>query len=280
MTESSVAAISDYPKARWWASVGIIVALVGAAVSTAWFVWGLNRVDDGLDGLIVVAGSQPVRVPVAEAVDWTVYLEPSDRSLSGVRFDVVDTSTGEPVTLEPPRNDVDYSVGDRTGRPISRARLDAGEYLVEVSPDDVVLAIGPDVGDRVQWMWLGAVLIAIPTVLGGGVVAAVNLLRALRPARPRPGRRDAEGGDEIAPSGSDSAAPAREEASRDVGTPADSPPTAPPAAPTSPTPPATDSSLPTSPPAPPSAGTRPPSAPPSAERPPLPPPDPSQRRDR
>ena len=182
MTDSTVAAIGDYPKARWWAAIGIFAAVVGAAASTVWFVSGLRGVDAALDELTVVEGPAPTTFIVRESVDWTVYVEPAERSLSGLRFELFDAQSSEALTLEPPANDVEYSAYGRSGRPISRARLEPGEYRLERSPTDAILAVGPDVGDRVQRMWLGAALIALPTVIGGGMVATVNLMRALRPA--------------------------------------------------------------------------------------------------
>ena len=180
MTDSTVAAIGDYPKARWWAAIGIIAAVVEAAIAHL-VVWPCGGVDAALDELTVVEGAAPTTFIVSESVDWTVYVEPAERSLSGLRFELFDAQSSEALTLEPPANDVEYSAYGRSGRPIS-ARLEPGEYRLERSPTDAILAVGPDVGDRVQRMWLGAALIALPTVIGGGMVATVNLMRALRPA--------------------------------------------------------------------------------------------------
>ncbi|MEM9202385.1 MAG: hypothetical protein AAGC53_12015 [Actinomycetota bacterium] len=185
MTSSSPTTTSRYPKARWWAAIGITVAVAGAALSTIWFVWALSRVEAGLDDVLVVTGAdEVVTVTVEESVDWTIYLEPADRSLSGIRFSIQNVANGQDVPLSAARNDVAYRVAGRDGRPVSRARLEPGVYVIEVSPADAVLAIGPDLGERVQLMWLGALLIGLPTVLGGAGVAAVNLARALRPPAP------------------------------------------------------------------------------------------------
>lgn len=201
MTDPSVTTISSYPRARWWAAIGIVAVVLGAALSTVWFIWALGQVEDDVDALVVVNGTSADVLIVDEAVEWTIYLEPASRSLSGVRFEVIDADTGELVALEPARNGVNYDVGGRNGRPISLARLDPGTYRVEIAPADATLAVGPDVGDQVQQMWLGAFVIALPTVLGGGIVAAVNMLRALRsaptpptsPTQPQPSETAGEG---------------------------------------------------------------------------------------
>ena len=181
-TDSTVAAIGDYPKGGGGPRIGISAAVAGAAASTVWFVSGLRGVDAVPDELTVVEGAASTTFIVSESVDWTVYVEPAERSLSGLRFELFDAQSSEALTLEPPANDVEYSAHGRSGRPISRARLEPGEYRLERSPTDAILAVGPDVGDRVQRMWLGAALIALPTVIGGGMVATVNLMRALRSA--------------------------------------------------------------------------------------------------
>jgi hypothetical protein len=237
----------------------VISAVLGVALSTAWFVWSLGRVDDGVDALVVVEGAQGGTLRVDEAVDWTIYLEPLDRSLSGVRFSVTDTATGDAVVLAPSRNDVEYSVGDRSGRPVSRAQLEPGTYTVEVTPADVMVAIGPDVGDRVQQMWLGVVLLALPLVLGGGVVAAVNILRVLRsgPAAPPSSAEP--------PASSTGSAPPPNAAREHPTGPPLRPPGPPP-------PPPTEGRASAGPPVVPTG--RPPAPPP------LPPPDPTKRRDR
>lgn len=198
MTESSVTTIGSYPRARWWAAIGIVAVVVGAAASTVWFIWALDQVEDDLDALVVVSGATSDLLVVDEAADWTIYLEPASRSLSGVRFEIIDVDSGEPVALESARNTVNYDVSGRSGRPVSRARLDAGTYRVEFVAADAALAIGPDVGDQVQQMWLGAFVIALPTVLGGGIVAAVNLLRALRSATVPPAATS-DSTDEVVP---------------------------------------------------------------------------------
>ena len=250
MSEASVTTTGSYPRARWWAAVGIVSAVLGVALSAVWFVWALDQVDQGLDDLTVVTGSGEGRLVVDGAVDWTIYVEPADRSLSGIRFDIIDASTGEPVQLEPARNGVEYDVSGRSGRPLSRARLEPGEYLVALTPADATLAIGADLGDRVQRLWLGVLLIALPTVVGGGVVAAVNILRVLRssPTPDKPQEQPAE--------------PSEPVVSTDVSPPL--PPGPPPLPPSEP-----DADA--SPPGPPAA---------PASRPPLPPPDPAKRRDR
>ncbi|MEM9467338.1 MAG: hypothetical protein AAGA90_18330 [Actinomycetota bacterium] len=263
MTEPSVTTTGSYPKARWWAVVGIVSAVLGVAASTVWFIWALAQVEDAVDELTMVTGADGAELAVTDDVDWTVYLEPSGRSLSGVRFRLVDLASGEPVVLEAARNTVEYSVGDRSGRPLSRARLEPGDYGVELSPPDATLAIGADVGDRVQRMWLGVVLIALPMVLGGGVVAAVNMLRVLR-ADPTTVDGDADTG------GGEAASSSRA---------ADPEPVVEPAATSAPPRPPGPPPLPSTPPPSPGAGDEAvPSSPP--KRPPLPPPDPTKRRDR
>ena len=207
MTDPSVTTISSYPRARWWAAIGIVAVVVGAAASTIWFIWALGQVEDDVDALVVVSATSSDVFVLDEAVDWTIYLEPASRSLSGVRFEVIDVESGEPVVLESPRNGVNFDVGGRSGRPISRAQLDAGTYRIEVTPGDATLAVGPDVGDQVQQMWLGAFVIALPTVLGGGIVASVNLLRALRSAPVRTAEEPDPGDDLAPPSGGESSPP-------------------------------------------------------------------------
>ena len=180
MTNPSVATADQFPRARWWAVVGILSAVLGIAASSAWFIWGLSQLSERVETLIIADGGTGTEIVVDELVDWAIYLEPSRRSLSGIRFEIVDVTVGEPVQLERARNDVVYEVGGRSGRPISRARLDPGQYRVLLSPNDATLTIGPDVGDLVQQIWVGAVVIALPSVLGGAVLAAVNVGRALR----------------------------------------------------------------------------------------------------
>ncbi|MEM8705556.1 MAG: hypothetical protein AAGE98_03815 [Actinomycetota bacterium] len=189
--------ISHYPKARRWLAISIVVVVLGMVASILWVLWRLTIVDDGVDALQRFGGDGSAgRVLVVDdAADWTIYIEPADRSLSGVRFALADADTEKPVLLTSARNDVQYSVGDDSGRPVSRAVLEPGTYTVDVTPESAMLAIGPDLGNDVQIMWLGAVLISIPTVLGGGVVAGVNGLRVMRGSGPPPPRPESDSDD-------------------------------------------------------------------------------------
>lgn len=183
--------ISHYPRARLWLGLSVIVAVLGMVASVLWVVWRLSVVDDRVAALQRFTEDDGTVLVVDEAADWTIYIEPGDRRLSGVRFSLEAADGGKTVPLTGAINDVEYSVGE-SGRPVSRAVLEPGEYIVNVSPGDVTLAIGDDVGDQVQVMWLGAILIALPTVVVGGIAAGVNGLRVTRGSGPPPGRRTSD----------------------------------------------------------------------------------------
>lgn len=178
----SPATISHYPRARLWLGVSVVAAVLGMVASVLWVAWRLSVVEGRVAEFQRFAEDTSDVLVVDEPVDWTIYLEPADRSLSGVRFSLA-TLDGSTVALSRARNDVVYSVGE-TGRPVSRARLEPGSYAVDVTPGDVVLAIGDDVGNQVQIVWLGAIVIAVPTVIIGGIAAGVNGLRVMRGSRP------------------------------------------------------------------------------------------------
>ncbi|MEO0492354.1 MAG: hypothetical protein AAF081_02945 [Actinomycetota bacterium] len=190
--------ISHYPAARRWLAISVVAAVLGMVASVLWVVWRLAVVDDSADALQRFGVDGPAGLVLApdDDVDWTIYLEPADRSLSGVRFSIAEADTQKVVALSGARNDVQYAVGGRSGRPVSRVLLAPGTYTVTVSPaDEVTLAIGPDLGNDVQIMWLGAVLIGLPTVVGGGLTAGVNGLRVMRGSGPPPSRSDSDSDD-------------------------------------------------------------------------------------
>ena len=183
--------ISHYPRARLWLGLSVVAVVLGMVASVLWVVWRLSVVDDRVGALQRFTENADDVLVVDEAVEWTIYLEPADRRLSGVRFSLEEADGGKAVQLTSARNDVEYSVGE-SGRPVSRAVLEPGEYVVNVTPGDVTLAIGDDVGEQVQLMWLGAILIALPTVVVGGISAGVNGLRVMRGSGPPPGRETSE----------------------------------------------------------------------------------------
>lgn len=180
-------------RARIW--VGIGLALAGIAIGGGLFVAVFLQINDDVGelhrfGFRADGGSYVV----VESVRATLFVEPQSRTMSGVRYEVIDVVTGEVVGLRSAGGSFSYDFPAGSGRSVAAVDLEPGEYVVDVRPADVTVAIGPSpapsFGDFLRGVLLGA-----PLVLIGGTLALVSAIRQTR-------SRNREVGSTLPPPGS------------------------------------------------------------------------------
>jgi hypothetical protein len=156
---------------------GIMVFAVMAAV--IWFVSQVPRISDDIDRLARSSPALPLEFETQETVDWTLFIEPAGASLSGVRFAIVDTSSGDELVLSGSSGSSSYTWFGRSGRAVGGVRIPPGAYLLRVE-GDATIAIGPNPGRSIFRAIGGAALIGIPLLLAGIAVALVSAIRDTR----------------------------------------------------------------------------------------------------
>jgi hypothetical protein len=159
--------------------VGSTLALVGLIAATVWFVVRVPAIADDLRSLEESTAAQPLEFEVTESVDWTLFIQPSSESLSGVRFAIVDVGSGDEIPLTGSPGSFTYNWFGRSGRAIARADIPPGRYRLVVG-GGATIAIGPNPSGRILWAVGGAALIGIPLILGGIAVAVVSFVRDTR----------------------------------------------------------------------------------------------------
>ncbi len=159
---------------------GIAIAVLGALAAGAWSVWQFVLLNRDIGDLHRASVGHAATLKIDEPESWTVFVEPSSRSLTGVRYRIRSTATGDDAALGNYSGSFTYDVPNGSGRSVATVELESGEYLVSVEESDAVIAVGPSPAGRLGWMVLGGFLIGIPTVLGGGALAVVNGIRLTR----------------------------------------------------------------------------------------------------
>ncbi len=117
---------------------------------------------------------------VDEPVDWTVFIEPSNASLSGFRMRIWDVEAGREVSMKPYGRTFSYGFPSHTGRAFATISLDPGTYSMQVEGSGVNLAVGPSPAGHLVWLLVGGLAIGVPFVLGGIALAIVAALRESR----------------------------------------------------------------------------------------------------
>jgi len=155
------------------------MALLGLVAATVWFVARIPAIAEDLRALEESTTAQPLEFDLTEPVDWTLFIQPSSESLSGVRFAIVDVDSGEEVLLTGSPGSFTYNWFGQSGRAVARADIPPGRYRLVVE-GEVTIAIGPNPSGGILWAVGGAALIGIPLVLGGIAVAVVSFVRDTR----------------------------------------------------------------------------------------------------
>jgi len=158
--------------------IGSGIVVLGIVAAVVWFASQVPGISDDIDQLARGSTAVPLEFDTEETLDWTLFIEPAGASLSGVRFTIVDSSTGEPLELLGAGN-FSYSWFGRSGRAIGRVQIPPGSYLLRVE-GDATIAIGPNLSGRIWRAFGGAALLGIPLVLGGLATALVSAVRDTR----------------------------------------------------------------------------------------------------
>lgn len=158
--------------------IGVGIAAFGLMIGLAFVIPKVSTLPDDIDALARARQLEPVMLEIEEPVGWTIYIEPSTQSLSGVRPSIIDLDTGEIVGLRAGGSS-SYGWGSRTGRAIARVDLDPGTYELRVG-GPATLAIGERPGAQL-WtaVWRG-VLVGGTVLVGGIALAVVSAIRDTR----------------------------------------------------------------------------------------------------
>ena len=116
-------------RTRIWVGVG--VALAGIAIGAGLFVAVFLQINDDV-GALHRFGFRADGGPyvVEEPVRATLFVEPQTRSMSGVRYEVIDLATAEVVPLDSAGGRFTYDFPAGSGRSIAAVDLEPGEYAV------------------------------------------------------------------------------------------------------------------------------------------------------
>lgn len=164
-----------------------MVAVGGLAV-VAWLLFTLPEVGDRADALHRAEPGQPAAFVVADdIVEWEIFIEPSGRSQSGVRYEIRDENDEiVPVGRAEDSSSFFGSSGSsyewfgRSGRSIASVRLPAGSYRLLVVESDATIAIGEDPTEVLGRAVGGAAALGLPFILGGAALAVVSAIRDTR----------------------------------------------------------------------------------------------------
>ncbi len=154
--------------------------MVGIIVVVAWVGFQFVRMSDEVDNFVRSGPDQASEFVVDHRVDWTVFVEPDRASLTGVRFRIWDVDASREVTMRPYGGSFSYGFMSHSGRAIATVSLEPGTYSLQVDGSGLDLALGPSPASRTVWMILGGLVIGVPMVIGGAVLATVSALRESR----------------------------------------------------------------------------------------------------
>lgn len=159
-----------------WIGLGLVA--LGGIVAVVWIAVTIPAFSDRVDEMHRADISSPAVFEVDEAVSWAVFIEPSSRSQSGLRYQLVSES-GALVSLGRSGGSTYDWFGD-SGREIATADLEPGRYRLEVASGDATLAIGRDPSGVILGAIAGALIVGLPLVLGGAGLAIVSAIRDTR----------------------------------------------------------------------------------------------------
>lgn len=167
------------PPGRAGVWVGVVIAVFGVVAAVVWAGVQFVLLDRDIDDLGRATAADPLDFTIEETVGWTLFLEPSEASLSGVHFSVTDTASGAAVTLGPYGGGFSYDTFSHSGRAVATVRFEPGVYRVDVD-GPATIAIGPSPAARLAWMVGGGFLIGTPLFVGGVALALMTAVRDTR----------------------------------------------------------------------------------------------------
>ncbi|MDW3219086.1 MAG: hypothetical protein R8F63_10800 [Acidimicrobiales bacterium] len=159
-----------------WIGVGLVA--LGGIVAVVWIGARIPAFRDRVDEMYRADAETPASFVVEEDVSWDLFIEPSSRSQSGLRYQLVDEA-GEVVALGRSGGSSYDWFGD-SGREIATADLAPGRYRLEVTAGDATVAIGRDPTGVITGAIAAALIIGLPLVLGGTALAIVSAIRDTR----------------------------------------------------------------------------------------------------
>lgn len=159
-----------------WIGLGLVA--LGGIVAVVWLVVRIPAFNDEVDALRRATPDQPATFVVDEPVRWSVFIEPSGRSQSGLRYRLVDDG-GREVLLER-SGGASYDAFGDSGREIASVALEPGTYRLEVTAGDATLAVGDDPTGVLTGAIAAALVIGLPLVLGGAALSIVSAIRDTR----------------------------------------------------------------------------------------------------
>ncbi len=163
-----------------WIWIGGASAVLGVLAVVIWVGIHFARMSAEVDALNRSVPGTSSEFVVDESVDWTVFVEPSDASMSGIRFRIWDVGAGREVAMRPYGRSFSYGLPSHTGRAIATVSLDPGTYSIQIEGSGLGLAVGPSPAGHVVWMLVGGLVIGLPFVLGGIAVAVIAAVRQSR----------------------------------------------------------------------------------------------------
>jgi len=161
--------MSSRPGTRVAFWVGVVIGLVGLAVGGGLFVRMFVGLDRDVEALHRFGRDRSGgALEMSSTTTVTLFIEPGDRSLDGVRYALIDVVTGREVEVQAGGGS-EYTVGGRSGRSLATVTLEPGSYLVEVAPADVTVAVGPSPVP-------GPGTIVFPVAVGGSLVVVGSVI--------------------------------------------------------------------------------------------------------
>ncbi len=154
--------------------------VVGIIAVVVWVGFQFFRMSGEVDNFVRSGPDQVAEFVVDRPVDWTVFVEPDKASLTGVRFRIWDVDAAREVRMKPYGGSFSYGFPSHNGRAVATVSLEPGTYSLQVEGSGLNLALGPSPAGRTVWMLLGGLLIGVPMVIGGAVLAAMSALSESR----------------------------------------------------------------------------------------------------
>lgn len=154
--------------------------MIGIIFVVAWVGYQFLEMSIEVDNFVRSGADEPPEFVIEQPVRWTVFVEPQDVSLTGVRFQIWDVDAARRVDMQSYDGTFSYGFPNHSGRAVSTVALDSGTYAIQVEGDGVNLALGRSPTHRVFKMIIGGLLVGVPLVIGGTTTAVVAGLRQSR----------------------------------------------------------------------------------------------------
>lgn len=154
--------------------------MIGIISVVAWVGYQFFEMAIEVDNFVRSGADQPPEFVVNQPVNWTVFVEPQDASLTGVRFQIWDVDAARRVDMQSYDGTFSYGFPNHSGRAVSTVALESGTYAIQVDGGGVNLALGRSPAHRVLKMIVGGLLVGVPLVIGGTTTAVVAGLRQSR----------------------------------------------------------------------------------------------------